>query len=105
MHPTHDEDRANLHRASFDAVPCLAQQDRHESARQLEDAECLVDELGLPRFGRAIRRYKIHADAPTEGKVVNQYPEFAQTAKSIDDYRAAALELMLIWANAATASS
>ncbi|MEV8252386.1 ParA family protein [Rhodoglobus sp. NPDC076762] len=72
---------------------------------QLEDAERLVDELRLPRFGRAIRRYKIHADAPIEGKVVTQYPEFKQTAKSIDDYRAVALELMSIWANAATASS
>lgn len=64
-----------------------------------------MDELGLPRFGRAIRRYKIHADAPIEGNVVTQYPEFAQTAKSIDDYHAAALELMSICANAATASS
>jgi len=59
--------------------------------------------LQLPRFGRAIRRYKIHADAPIEGRVVTQYPESRQTAKSIDDYRAVAVELMSIWANTAQA--
>ena len=66
---------------------------------QLEDAGQLIDGLHLPRFSRAIRRYKIHADAPIEGRVVTQYPESKQTAKSIDDYRAVALELMSIWAN------
>jgi len=70
---------------------------------QLEDAEQLMDSLKLPRFGRAIRRYKIHADAPIEGRVVTQYPESRQTAKSIDDYRAVALELMSIWANTSQA--
>jgi chromosome partitioning protein len=66
---------------------------------QLEDAEGLVDELHLPRFSRAIRRYKIHADAPIDGLVVTQYPESRQTIKAIDDYRAVALELMSLWAN------
>jgi len=37
---------------------------------QLEDAEALVDRLNLPRFNRAIRKYKVHSDAPIEGKVV-----------------------------------
>ncbi|MGV8970712.1 MAG: ParA family protein [Rhodoglobus sp.] len=69
---------------------------------QLEDAEALVDSLGLPRFARAIRKYKIHADAPIEGTVVTQYPESRQTSKAIDDYRAVALELMTIWAHANT---
>ena len=41
--------------------------------------------------------------APIEGRVVTQYPESKQTAKSIDDYRAVALELMSIWANTAQA--
>lgn len=68
---------------------------------QLEDAEALIDSLELPRFGRAIRKYKVHADAPIEGTVVTQYVESRQTAKAIDDYRAVALELMSIWANAA----
>ena len=67
---------------------------------QLEDAEALMDSLKLPRFGRAIRRYKVHADAPIEGVVVTGYPESRQTMKAIDDYRAVALELMSIWANA-----
>ncbi|GMA94746.1 cobyrinic acid a,c-diamide synthase [Pseudolysinimonas kribbensis] len=66
---------------------------------QLEDAERLVDEIQLPRFRRAIRRYKIHSDAPIEGLVVTQYPEARQTIKAIDDYRAVALELMSLWAN------
>lgn len=66
---------------------------------QLQDAQALVDEIGLPRFRRAIRRYKIHADAPIDGLVVTQYPESRQTIKAIDDYRAVALELMSLWAN------
>lgn len=66
---------------------------------QLEDAEGLIDELQLPRFSRAIRRYKIHADAPIDGLVVTQYPQSRQTVKAIDDYRAVALELMSLWAN------
>jgi chromosome partitioning protein len=67
---------------------------------QLEDAEALVDGLNLPRFNRAIRKYKVHSDAPIEGKVVTQYVESRQTGKAIDDYRAVALELMTIWAHA-----
>jgi chromosome partitioning protein len=67
---------------------------------QLEDAEALVDSLELPRFARAIRKYKIHSDAPIEGRVVTQYSPSRQTAKAIDDYRAVALELMTIWAHA-----
>jgi chromosome partitioning protein len=67
---------------------------------QLEDAEALIDSLNLPRFNRAIRKYKVHSDAPIEGKVVTQYVESRQTAKAIDDYRAVALELMTIWAHA-----
>ena len=67
---------------------------------QLEDAEALIDSLNLPRFSRAIRKYKVHSDAPIEGKVVTQYIESRQTAKAIDDYRAVALELMTIWAHA-----
>lgn len=67
---------------------------------QLEDAEALIDSLELPRFSRAIRKYKIHSDAPIEGTVVTQYVESRQTAKAIDDYRAVALELMTIWAYA-----
>ncbi len=66
---------------------------------QLEDAERLIDEIQLPRFRRAIRRYKVHADAPIDGLVVTQYPESRQTMKAIDDYRAVALELMSLWAN------
>ena len=73
-------------------------------AGQLEDAETLVDGLELPRFSRAIRKYKIHSDAPIEGMVVTQYTESRQTAKAIDDYRAVALELMTIWAHAAPKS-
>lgn len=69
-------------------------------AGQLDDAEALIDSLELPRFGRAIRKYKVHSDAPIEGKVVTQYGESRQTAKAIDDYRAVALELMTIWAHA-----
>jgi chromosome partitioning protein len=68
---------------------------------QLDDAEALVDGLELPRFKRAIRKYKIHADAPIDGKVVTQYRESRQSAKAIDDYRAVALELMTIWAHKA----
>jgi chromosome partitioning protein len=68
-------------------------------AGQLEDAEQLIDGIQLPRFRRAIRRYKVHADAPIEGLVVTQYPESRQTVKAIDDYRAVALELMSLWAN------
>lgn len=68
---------------------------------QLEDAESLIDELQLPRFSRAIRRYKIHSDAPIDGVVVTQYSESRQTIKAIDDYRAVALELMSLWANQA----
>ena len=70
---------------------------------QLEDAEALIDSMNLPRFNRPIRKYKVHADAPIEGKVVTQYPESRQTAKAIDDYRAVALELMTIWAHAGAA--
>ncbi len=66
---------------------------------QLEDAERLIDEIQLPRFRRAIRRYKVHADAPIDGLVVTQYSESRQTMKAIDDYRAVALELMSLWAN------
>jgi len=66
---------------------------------QLEDAEGLIDGLHLPRFSRAMRRYKIHSDAPIDGVVVTQYPESRQTIKAIDDYRAVALELMSLWAN------
>ncbi len=54
-------------------------------AGQLDDAEALIDSLELPRFGRAIRKYKVHSDAPIEGKVVTQYLESRQTAKAIDD--------------------
>jgi chromosome partitioning protein len=68
---------------------------------QLEDAERLIDGLGLPRFKRAIRKYKIHADAPIEGKVVTQYRESRHSAKAIDDYKAVALELVTIWAHGA----
>ncbi|TPW78038.1 ParA family protein [Schumannella soli] len=71
------------------------------TAGQLEGAEELIETIGLPRFTRAIRRYKIHADAPIDGTVVTQYPESRQTAKAIDDYRAVALELMSIWAHEA----
>ena len=70
---------------------------------QLEDAEALIDSLDVPRFSRAIRKYKIHSDAPIDGKVVTQYAESRQTAKAIDDYRAVALELMTIWAHAGAA--
>lgn len=69
---------------------------------QLLDAETLIDSLALPRFSRAIRKYKVHADAPIEGTVVTQYLESRQTSKAIDDYRAVALELMTIWAHAGT---
>lgn len=72
---------------------------------QLEDAEALIDGLELPRFARAIRKYKVHSDAPIEGKVVTQYLESRQTAKAIDDYRAVALELMTIWAHASARSA
>ena len=68
---------------------------------QREDAEALIDSMNLPRFSRAIRRYKIHSDAPIDGTVVTQYPQSRNTAKAIDDYRAVALELMTIWAHAA----
>jgi chromosome partitioning protein len=68
-------------------------------AGQLEDAERLIDEIQLPRFRRAIRRYKVHADAPIEGLVVTQYPESRQTVKAIDDYRTVALEMVSVWAN------
>jgi chromosome partitioning protein len=71
-------------------------------AGQLEDAEALVDSLEVPRFSRAIRKYKIHSDAPIDGRVVTQYPQSRQRAKAIDDYRAVALELMTIWAHART---
>jgi chromosome partitioning protein len=71
---------------------------------QLDDAEALIDSLELPRFARAIRKYKIHSDAPIEGKVVTQYLESRQTSKAIDDYRAVALELMTIWAHASSRS-
>lgn len=71
---------------------------------QLEDAEKLLGELGLPRFRRAIRRYKIHADAPIEGLVVTNYASSRQSGKAVDDYRAAALELMSLWANDAGSS-
>lgn len=74
-------------------------------AGQLEDAEALIDGLELPRFARAIRKYKVHSDAPIEGKVVTQYLESRQTAKAIDDYRAVALELMTIWAHASARSA
>jgi len=74
-------------------------------AGQLEDAEALIDGLKLPRFARAIRKYKVHSDAPIEGKVVTQYLESRQTAKAIDDYRAVALELMTIWAHASARSA
>lgn len=70
---------------------------------QLEDAKALIDGLDVPRFSRAIRKYKIHSDAPIDGKVVTQYAESRQTAKAIDDYRAVALELMTIWAHAGAA--
>lgn len=70
---------------------------------QLEDAEALIDSLSVPRFSRAIRKYKIHSDAPIDGKVVTQYAESRQTAKAIDDYQAVALELMTIWAHAGAA--
>lgn len=69
---------------------------------QLDAAADLVDGLQLPRFGRAIRKYKIHADAPIEGKVVTQYRESRHSAKAIDDYRAVALELVTIWVHAKT---
>ncbi len=68
--------------------------------RQLDDAAALIDGLGLPRFRRAIRKYKIHADAPIEGKVVTQYRESRHSVKAIDDYRTVALELVTIWAHA-----
>jgi chromosome partitioning protein len=68
---------------------------------QLEDAERLLDQLGLPRFRRAIRRYKIHADAPIDCLVVTNYTTSRQSGKAVDDYRAAALELMSLWANSA----
>ncbi|CAN5568566.1 ParA family partition ATPase [soil metagenome] len=74
-------------------------------AGQLEDAEALIDGLELPRFARAVRKYKVHSDAPIEGKVVTQYLESRQTAKAIDDYRAVALELMTIWAHASARSA
>ena len=74
-------------------------------AGQLEDAEELIDSLELPRFSRPIRKYKVHSDAPIEGKVVTQYGESRQTAKAIDDYRAIALELMTIWASASVSAS
>jgi chromosome partitioning protein len=69
------------------------------AAGQLEDAERLLDDLELPRFRRAIRRYKIHADAPIEGLVVTNYAASKQSGKAVDDYRTAALELMSLWAN------
>jgi chromosome partitioning protein len=67
-------------------------------AGQLEEAEALIDEMGLPRFKRPIRRYKAHADAPVSGAVATTYPESRQTFKGIDDYRAVSLEMMMIWA-------
>lgn len=69
-------------------------------AGQLEEAEALIDELGLPRFRRPIRKYKVHADAPVTGAVATRYPESRQTFKAIDDYRAVSLELMAMWAAA-----
>ncbi|HEX4058122.1 MAG TPA: ParA family protein [Galbitalea sp.] len=70
---------------------------------QLQDAETLIDELHLPRFRQAIRRYKVHADAPIEGRVVTQYGTARNTGNAVDDYRVIALELMSIWANQAAA--
>jgi chromosome partitioning protein len=67
-------------------------------AGQLEDAEALLDEMELPRFRRAIRKYKVHADAPMSGAVATTYQESRQTYKAIDDYRAVSLELMARWA-------
>ena len=69
---------------------------------QLEDAEALIDGLGIPRFARPIRKYKVHSDAPVEGQVVTQYLETRASFKAVDDYRAVALELMSIWANEGT---
>ncbi|MCS5498200.1 ParA family protein [Cnuibacter physcomitrellae] len=68
---------------------------------QLDDAAALIDGLDLPRFRRAIRKYKIHADAPLDGAVVTQYRHSRQTANAIDDYQAVALELVTIWADLA----
>lgn len=68
---------------------------------QQVDAERLLDELGLPRFRRSIRKYKIHSDAPLTGTVITQYAESRQKAKAVDDYRTVALELTSIWANTA----
>jgi chromosome partitioning protein len=70
---------------------------------QLADAETLLDSMHLPRFARPIRRYKIHADAPLDGRVVTQYSDSRQSLKAVDDYRAVALELMALWANSAPA--
>jgi chromosome partitioning protein len=67
-------------------------------AGQLEEAEALIDDMGLPRFRRPIRKYKAHADAPVTGVVATTYRESRQTFKAIDDYRAVSLEMMMMWA-------
>jgi len=61
----------------------------------------LLDQAGLAHFRAHIREYKIHKDAPIDGRVVTQYRGDQSARSAADDFKDVALELNAYWANTA----
>jgi len=63
-----------------------------------EETRALLEAKSIPTFRVFIRRYSAHEDAPTLGEVVTTYRGNRYSARAVDDYRRAALELFAEWA-------
>ncbi|GAB7008032.1 ParA family protein [Nocardioides sp. AN3] len=63
------------------------------------DTVSFLKQAGLKHFTSYIKRYKMHADAPVEGKVATQYGGDKVSKAATADYTNLALELNSLWAN------
>ena len=64
-----------------------------------DDTVNFLKQAGLKHFTSYIKRYKMHADAPVEGKVATQYGGDKISKAAAEDYTNLALELNSLWAN------
>lgn len=67
--------------------------DPRDGDSDLDDTRNYIDKKGWPRANVAIRRYKVHARASIEGRVVTQYPKNRVSMEARTDFLRLALEL------------
>nr|WP_236243590.1 ParA family protein [Streptomyces sp. CC228A] len=66
--------------------------DPRDGKADRDETIAYIDARGWPRANTVIRRYKVHARAAAEGKVVTQYADNGTTLRAREDYFRLALE-------------